>query len=200
MRIALLILVSACTTHTITEVPELSLRERLATPTRLLVGAGSAGAVEARRWEPDGWHAALAPLHVTTGELTAMLVDDRLVISDLDAGFAPIALPLADDASIAQVHLELVAPTEAAAVWRGDDAVATQLTVDLTLAWSLAVGDSTTPLGTQRLAPMTLALALDGDDTAVDAAIAIAAPGVFWSWANLVELAELDLQVVAAAR
>jgi len=178
----------------------MSLRERLAAPTRLLLAPTSTGSIEARRWSADGWQAGTAELRITTGELVATTDrDGRLVVTDFGVGFAPIALPLGEAAALSQVRLDLVAPPEAATTtWSGDDAATAQTSFELILGWSLSVDGTSAPLGSQHLAPVTVALGFDGDGTSVDATLAVAAPGTIWSWAGIVELAELQLALAAA--
>jgi hypothetical protein len=198
MRIALVSLV-ACTSSTLTEVPDGTVRQRLEAPTRVVLAPNqSTGSVEAQRWAGDGWHAGTAPLQLTSGELEVSTdPDGHIVVSDFSVGFAPIALPLGG-AALSQVRLELVPPAIANTAWLGDDEATARVLLDLELAWSLTVDGNSAPLGDQHLPPISVALVFDGSGTAVDTSMALAAPGTFWSWAGLLELADLRLSLAGS--
>lgn len=200
MRVAILIVLSACSSAAVGELSPSSVRDRLEGPTRLLLVPGrSAGTVDARRWSSSGWSSALVALRVTSGELVAATTSDgAIAISDFGVAFEPIELPLETNAQLSQVRLDLVeSPPVAMTTWRGDDAATASTRFDLELAWSLTVEGSSAPLGSQRLAPVSVTLGLDGDGAAVDATIAVEALGTVWSWAELIALGDLQLALAA---
>jgi hypothetical protein len=55
-----------------------------------------------------------------------------------------------------------------------------------------------TPLGTQHLPVIPLELTLAGGGDHVDGAFVIHAMGDLWSWAGLLELSEIDLDLTGA--
>jgi hypothetical protein len=201
MRPALLCLLSACSSAAVGELPPSSVRERLESPTRLLIAPGrSAGTILAKRWSSTGWQSALVALRVSSGELVATTAPDgAIVVTDFGVAFEPIELPLSTHAELSQVRLDLAAsPPEATTTWQGDEAATATTRFALELAWSLEVEGSSVPLGSQPLAPVGVTLDVGRDGASVEAVIAVTGSGPIWTWADLVALAELDLSLAAA--
>jgi hypothetical protein len=181
----------------------MSMRERLASETRLLLLApSSSGVVTAERWTHDGWHAGDVDLLIDTGEIVAEADDaGAITIARLGLGLKPIDLPeevFEKPARMVNVRVELIEPVRSRdVVWGGDDAATVTLELDLVMSWALEVGGSPTPLGMPKLPPVPVTLALTGDGTTVRGALFAEAAGELWSWADLVKLH--DLQLVLAA-
>jgi hypothetical protein len=203
--LALVLFGSACASSAPSSGPSYdSVRERLTDqPTRLYVGAaGSSGSITARRWTSSGWIEGTTPVTIASGELVARIdASGRLAVPTFDVGIEPIELPEAvfgRPAQLSDVRVVLRKPATGAIRWAGDDDATAQLTVELDLHWAIAINNAKTPLGTQHLPPVELAIELTGGGDHVDAAIAVAATGELWSWAGLLELTAIELALAGA--
>jgi hypothetical protein len=180
-----------------------SVHDRLATePTRLFIpGAGSTGSLVAAHYTSDGWVSGTSMLTIDNGELVAKLAGDQLVAQAFDVAFAPIDLPqslFGKPAQLVDVRVTLASSATAAASWTDSDDATTSLPLQLDLGWSIAIDNAVTPLGTQHLPVIPLDLTLAGGGDHVDGAFSIHAMGDLWSWAGLLELSELDLDLAGA--
>lgn len=185
--------------------PPSSVRDRLASPTRLLIApATSTGSITARRYTPDGWQTGTTVLAIDNGELDATVAGDgSLVATAFAVSPEPIAIPASvfgQPAELTDVRLSLAGEPAFVTSWTDDDHATATATVDLDLAWSLAVGDSVTPLGTQHLTKLPVEVTLAGDGEHVTATISVHGEGTLWSWADLLELSGLELELSASTR
>ena len=180
-----------------------TVRDRLARPTRLTVSAAaSSGTITARRYTHDGWQVADVAVPIANGELVATAsAAGELELATLIVDAAPIDIPssvFGTPAQLRDVVLVLAAKPAVTTSWTdADDATATAM-VDLDLMWTLFVNGGATPLGTQHLPPIAVDLALAGSGDHVDASIDLHATGELWSWAGLIQLADLKLTLVAS--
>lgn len=174
------------------------MRDRLATETPLFIAAAdSGGAVSAQMRTGAGWDHGLVDLALDSGELVARITDDgAIALSALTLELRSIAIPasvLGHAAELSHPRLALAAPTELPATWRGDDTVAADAALALTLTWSLTVDGVALPLGAPALPPLPVQLQLTGTGTRVVADLRVHAAGELWSWADLIKLSDLDL-------
>ena len=203
MRISIgLVCLVGCST--VPEAPtEATVRERLAHPTPLYVGAtASSGTIIASRNTHDGWQDGQTALAIADGEVDASVdASGALDVAMLDLELQPIELPpdvLGQPAELRDVRLQLANAPSIAAAWTDDDDATATTTVDLTLDWTLAVGGNASPLGTEQLQGVTLAFALAGGSGApVTATIDANGAGELWSWADVVKLEGLALSLEA---
>ena len=198
-----LCLVSACSTAPTGAEPAQpsSVRERLATATRLLVAPGaSTGAITVGHYSDGAWRSSRVALPIESGELVASAdpASGGIVVARFGLGLAPLALPIHDDTQLTHVRLTLGAATPAETTWQGEDAATARASLRLTLSWSLTVASGTSPLSDQQFPAVPIELALAGDGEMVDGTLTVAAPGKLWSWADLVELDDLSLTLAAA--
>ena len=199
-----LVLVLGCSS--VPEAPnEATVRDRLATPTTLWVGAGtSSGTITASRNTSTGWQDGQTALAIADGQLDAS-VDSTgaLAITALDIELQPIELPadiLGQAAELRDVKLGLASAPGIAAAWSDDDDASANATVDLALDWTLAVNGNASPLGTEQLQGVTLAITLAGGaGEPVTATIDASGTGELWSWADLVKLEGLSLSLAAVS-
>jgi hypothetical protein len=203
--LALTLFAAACTTAAPAGGPDYdSVRERLSDgPTRLFVGGSdSTGTVTARRWTPGGWIEGESTLVIESGELFATVdAGGRLSLSKFEVRVAPIEIPeevFKKPAQLSDVRVKLTEPATGAAQWASDDEAQATLPLRLDLEWAIAVNGGKTPLGTQHLPPVDVDLTLTGDGGSVEATIALAATGMLWNWAGLLELTHLELRLEAA--
>jgi hypothetical protein len=180
-----------------------SVHDRLAQmPTRLFIpGEGSTGSLVAAHYTSDGWVSGTSALTIDNGELVAKLAGDQLIAQSFDVSFAPIDLPesvFGKPAQLIDVRVTLASSATAAASWTDSDDATASLPLQLGLSWSIAVDNAVTPLGTQHLPVIPLDLTLAGGGDHVDGAFSIHAMGDLWSWAGLLELSELDLDLSGA--
>lgn len=181
-----------------------SVRDRLSDgPTRLSVGAtDSTGSITARRWTTSGWVEGVTEVTIESGEVSAH-VDARgtLKVDKLEVNLAPIAIPedvFKKPAQLDDVRVTLVKPAAAEMQWTGADDATAQLTLDLAFDWSIRINDAKTPLGTQKLPPVTIDLVVTGGGDHIDASVSMAANGALWNWAGLLEMTSLELELSAA--
>lgn len=181
-----------------------SVRERLADgPTRLSVGgADSSGTVTARRWTPGGWIEGDTAIVIENGELSASLDSSgRLSLDAFSVDIAPIEIPeevFKKPAQLSDVRVKLAERATGAVIWTTDDEASATLTLALDLDWAIAVNGGKTPLGSQHLPPIEVALTLGGDGSFVAANVDLAASGELWSWAGLLEMTRLELGLSAS--
>jgi len=179
----------------------LTVRDRLAQPTQLFVGAAtSSGSITASRNSHDGWQDGVTTLAIADGELDASVdANGALDIALFEIELQPIDLPadvLGQPAQLRDIRVELAGEPAVAASWTDDDDATAIATVALSLDWTLAVNGGAAPLGTQQLQGVSLAIALGGGGGApVTATIDASAMGELWSWADLVRLEGLALSL-----
>ncbi|HTR56116.1 MAG TPA: hypothetical protein VMJ10_35810, partial [Kofleriaceae bacterium] len=178
---------------------EATVRERLAQPTALYVAAAtSSGAITASRYTHDGWQDGQTALAIADGELDASVdATGALAIAALVIELQPIELPsdlLGQPAELRDVKLRLASASSIAATWSDDDDASATATVDLSLDWTLAVGGNASPLGTEQLQGVALAIALAGGrGEPVTATVTANGAGELWTWADLLKLEGLSL-------
>jgi hypothetical protein len=181
-----------------------SVRERLsAEPTRLYASPQpAAGTIDARRWTRDGWQDGTTPVSIANGELVAQLdASGKLVATTFTFAIDPIDIPeqiFGKPAQLADVRLSIATAVHADVQWTDDDDATATLAIDLDLAWSLVTDSSTSPLGTQHLPTIPVALTLAGSGDHVDATLALDGAGPLWTWADLLQLRDLELALTAA--
>jgi hypothetical protein len=179
-----------------------SLRERLETaPTRMVVSpVASFGSVAVKHYVDGAWETSRVTLPLDSGAVTTTLDDTgHVVITELGLGFQTIALPIANDATLTQVRLDLAAPITTTTTWNDENDAAATASLPLGLAWTLTVDGVGTPLGDQKLPALPLQLELGGDGAEVDGSVLITAPGKLWSWADLIEFDDLSLTLQATS-
>jgi len=161
----------------------------------------SAGAITAARKTGDGWVPGLTDLAIEGGSVTVSADGDgTLTISDLAIDVGPIVIPasvLGYEVELTDIHVGQVSPFKAVPAWTDDNEAHASTSVDLSLAWSLTNHGTTSPLGAPDLPPVPVVIDLTGDGRGVHAELRVQAPGTLWSWANLIELGDLTLILVA---
>ncbi|HEY1816935.1 MAG TPA: hypothetical protein VGG74_31520 [Kofleriaceae bacterium] len=179
-----------------------SVRDRLTTgPTTMFVAATeNAGALDAAHNTSDGWQSGSAVLSISSGAFVASLDQSDLLVASLDLSFDSIDVPpsvFGTPAQLTNVRLQLPTATLATATWSdADDAIATA-PVSLSLSWSLATNGGVLQLGSQMLPALPLDVTLTGDGDSVTASLVLHGTGQLWTWADLLELTELDVSADA---
>lgn len=200
----LLVMVAACGPHDSSLAEPASMRERLAAETHLYVmPAGSAGAVTAQLRTTSGWDNGLVDLRLESGQLVARAAEGGAIrLTTVEFGLSDILIPasvIGHEAVLHRPHLALVAPTDATAAWSGDDSAAATAMLDLALSWSVTVDGNALPLGAPDLPALPVTIALIGDGGRVTAELRLHVAGTLWSWADLIQLSDLDLVLGAEA-
>lgn len=180
-----------------------SMKERLAAPTRLYIGpADSTGAITAERYTRDGWVAGTTRLTIAHGEIDGVLgPGGQLALSQFEVDVDSIAIPdsvFGKPAELRDVRLKLAVPAFADVVWTDDNNAEATVTVALDLEWTIAINGTSTQLGTQHLPPIAVHAQLSGDGDHIVATASLDAQGTLWSWADLLKLTELKLDLGAA--
>src|SRR4029079_7834984 len=145
-----------------------SMRERLATQTRLFVSTSdSAATITAKRRTPTGWAQSLVHLALEGGALVASAAEDgNITLHEIELGFQAVTIPptvFGREAQLTNLHLGLIAPAHVTATWNGDDEALATAALDLVLTWSLSADDTQLALGSPKLPPLPTRLALTGD-------------------------------------
>jgi hypothetical protein len=179
-----------------------SVRARLGATTKMLVSApDSTGSLTASRYTHDGWQDGSLAISIENGELDAVAgANGNLTLGTFSINLAPIDVPesvFGKPAQLKDVRLVMTGKPAATATWTDDDNATASASVSLELSWTLAVDGNAAPLGTQTLGPLPLAIALSGSGAEVDATIALHATGDLWTWADLLKLTALDLELAA---
>ena len=181
-----------------------SVRDRMSDgPTTLLVGsAGSTGTITARRWTHDGWVEGQTPITIENGEvLGAVNPLGNLDLRAFDVAVAPIDVPesvFGKPAQLTGVRVKLPKSVTGELVWTSDDDATGQLSLSLDLDWQIQINGNRTPLGTQHLPPVLADIMITGGGDHIDASIDLHASGELWSWAGLLEMTALELDLSAA--
>src|ERR1700689_642623 len=169
MRALILLPLIACTsTPPLGDAAPTTVRDHLATPTRLLVSATqSTGSITASHYTTDGWQSGSIAIAIADGELDATVdATGQLQISTFSLHVDPIDIPMDSFGTAAQlrdVQLALATTTAATTTWSDDNDATATATFELDLNWSIEVGDNVLQLGTQHLPPIPTTLALFGD-------------------------------------
>lgn len=196
--------VAACAASNPPEGPpsDTTVRERLATPTKMMVTLpDSSGTLTASRYTHDGWQDGSIAIAIANGELDVHAAADGTLSFD---GFAikvdQIDIPesvFGKAAELRDVRLVLSGAPAVTTTWVDDNDALATAKVSLDLSWSLFVDGAGAPLGTQHLGPLPFDLALTGSGDQVNAKIALHASGDLWTWASLLKLTGLDLDLAA---
>lgn len=187
--------------------PPMSLHERLSDgPTRLQVDASQSGGVVTAEHHVAGgdWTGGPADLAISNGELilsTGKSEGGDVTFDGMQVSFETIQIPPGvfggKDAKLTNVRFDLKNPLRSPATWAGDDEVSLDANLDVALTWTLELDGDPAPLGSPKLPAVPVELVLTGDGDDVHAALHAHAPGELWSWAGLVRLSELELQLDA---
>lgn len=204
-RLACLVpILAACTSSPAGAPPAASVRDLLTTDGAMLAVSPTAsdGAITARLWSTQ-WEDSAVELAITGGELAVSANDGgRVALDAVAVDLAPIALSAEvfdEPTRLVDLHAELAAdPPLADTTWTNADAGTARTTIALELSWSLEVSDRITPLGPVTLSGLPVELELTGTGDHVDARLALQSDGTLWSWAGLIELADLSLSLTAA--
>jgi hypothetical protein len=179
-----------------------SVRERLeAGPTTMFVAAtANAGALDAAHNTNAGWQSGSASISISSGAFVASSSAGELVVTSLDLSFDPIDVPesvFGTPAQLTNLRLQLPTPTVANTIWNDDDDASASAALELSLSWSIAVNGGVLPLGAQNLPPLPIDVKVAGDGDSVTASLSLHGAGQLWSWADLLELTELDVSADA---
>jgi hypothetical protein len=194
----LLLAITACASSESSTAEPASVRERLATDTHLYItGPGSAGAVTAKLKTATGWDNGLVDLKLEGGQLIARAAPSgTITLTAVELGFSDITIPASvtgHAAVLGQPHLRLTAPADATTAWTDDNSAGAAAMLDLELSWTLTVDGVALPLGAPDLPAMPAKLELAGDGGRITAELRLHVGGVLWSWADLIQLSDLDL-------
>jgi hypothetical protein len=183
-----------------------SVRDRLTSETHLLIAASdSGGAITAQMRTGSGdWDDGLVDLKLHSGELVARASrSGGIALSSVTLELETIAIPatvIGHAAELTRPRLQLLAPVELAATWRGDDDAAVDAMLSLDLSWLMTVDGVGLPLGAPVLPPLPIKLRFTGDGARVTAELRVHAPGELWSWADLIKLSDLELVLGAGTQ
>ena len=153
----------------------------------------------------EGGVTATVSLPMSSGSLTVQARDDgtlAVTALELDLGhvaIGPESFP-PDGLDLEGLALTLGSDVDAAADWSGDaSAMNGSATTELLLDWSVATAGATLPLATEHIARVVVALAVSrADDGTVVLDVQASRDGVFWTWADLIDLADLRVSLKAA--
>ena len=201
--IVLVPVLTACAAQNAPEAPPpASVRARLAQPTKLLVSVPeSSGTLIASHFTHDGWQDGSLAISIANGELDANVgADGNLDVTAFSINVGPIDIPqdvFGKAAQLKDVRLALAGTPTVTTSWSDTNDATATASVSLDLSWTLVVDGNAAPLGTQHLAPLPIDITLSGPGEQVDAMIGVHAAGDLWTWADLLKLKALDLELTA---
>ena len=185
--------------------PAQSLRERLGAvaPVRLgVVARERAGTIGAARRAHGAWDGGPVQLGLESGSIVLHANrEGALELRELALELSPITIPedlVGQPAEFTQVKVALHEPTLVPTTWTGGDAVQGAVALELDMAWSLAFAGTELPIGAPDLPAVPATLVVTRTSAGVHAVLALREPGEIWSWAGLVQLADLTLEVTAS--
>lgn len=187
----------------VSETPD-SVRDRLATETTELAitTASSTGSITAQRRSDDGWVAGAVDLAVQSGLLVATAdTHGSIAIEHLGVVLGPISIPksvLGYEAQLTNIHLQAEKPVGVVTTWSGANEAHATAQVELELSWSLTIDGKTSPLGAPKVPAVPIEFVFTGDGATVSAEAHALSTGMFWNWADLVKLEDLQLSLAAA--
>ncbi|MBE7449974.1 MAG: hypothetical protein HS111_14070 [Kofleriaceae bacterium] len=171
--------------------------------TFLVAGVESSATLHAELRRAGRVQEADVAVAVTSGDLAAHVDGAALVVDGLTVTFGDIALPLEifpSDLTLTGIGVHLAAPLVLPAYWTDDDEAATSSGPGrLRLDWSLRIDGQVYPLGEQELGDLGFELAVHRDGPRLRFDLAVLAHGVMWSWADIIALGDLELEVTAYA-
>lgn len=195
---------AACGSSPAGSPPAGSVRDMLATDGAVLAVSPTAsnGAIVARLFRSN-WEDNPVALAITGGQLAVSANDaGRISLDEVAVDLAPIALSadvFDEPTRLVDLHAELAADAPwADTTWTDADAGTATTTIALKLSWSIEVSDRVTPLGPVMLSGLPVELDLAGSADHIDATLSLQSDGTLWSWAGLIELADLSLSLSAA--
>ncbi len=184
---------------------EQDLRERLAAPTSFVVAdqlGGSRAGLRAVALS-DGQTAAVE-LSVVGGLVTLSLdPEDRVVFHELlvdtdDVMVSPAVVPPAG-LMLTDLTVELAEPARVQLGSWSDDQVAVGAELAVDVKWAVEVDHGVVDLAPIRLTDLAFDVSVESDESGrLAARLSASQPGVFWSWAGIFELHDLEIDLVAA--
>lgn len=179
-------------------------REVLASsPTFAIANAESSTSLHAELDRGSSTATADLAMAMTTGSFAVGAEDGAVSVDELTLAFGDVALPAAifpAQLVLTDIHVHTGAALALPAYWSDDDDVVTASGPGtLKLDWSLRVAGQTYALGTQTLTDLGFTVTGTRHDARVRVALGVTAHGVMWSWADIVALGNLDLDVAAYA-
>lgn len=166
--------------------------------------ANSSLSLEARWNRGSEWTEGAADLSLTAGTLLMSAdAEGALQIDSLSLSLADVIIEnelFSSSIHLTDVSVEQEGPREChASDWSPDDqSCSALLTTRLTLDWSLRIDDEmVVPLGAQTLDDLTIEVQVDAAETGVEASLYVSDGGSLWTWANVIELNGLELEIVA---
>ncbi len=143
------------------------------------------------------------PLALRRGHLVVRVDGESVSLEAADVWLEDIVLTPEqlppDGIRLVQQRARLASPVSARADWKEPGVIDVELKVDLRVDGSLQTADGDiSPLDTlwMRLVPARLELR-EAPSGAVHARASASRPGVFWSWAGLIEFSDLQFQLSA---
>jgi hypothetical protein len=181
------------------------LRERLAAPTAFVVAdqpGGSRASLTAVALS-DGQTAAVE-LSVVGGLVTLSLdSQDRVVFHELlvdtdDVMVSPAVVP-PEGLLLTDLTVELAGPASVQLGSWSDDQVAAGAELAVDVKWAVEVDHGVVDLAPIRLTDLAFDISVESDESGrLAARLSASQPGVFWSWAGIFELHDLEIDLVAA--
>ena len=166
-----------------------------------VAAAESTATLHAELQRGDKVEAADVSLTVAGGRFTVHAVDDHLRIDGLTLGFDDVALPVSlfpGELVLTDLHVHLAAPLVVPARWSHDGELGIGLGPGtLRLDWSLAVDGAIYPLSSQAMADLDFTVVAADVAERATFGLGLTADGVMWTWADLVALGDLDLDIIA---
>jgi hypothetical protein len=195
---------AGCASTPSVEGPVDSARELLATPrTFAVVPSDTMVQLDATYDRGPSKEHARVTIPVMAGQVLVVADGDDLVLGGLSIDLAAVALPttiVQRGVELSDIHLRLAEPVRTRdSAWRdGDDGFGGDVTIALDLDWSIRIQGTAYPLAPQRLDGIDAGLMIGRDGATLTFDAGAIAPGVRWSWADLVLFGDFTIAVHAA--
>ena len=142
-------------------------------------------------------------IHVVEGALAIALDDDQLRVEGMEVSAAdvevgPGVMP-PDGATFTRISIALASPFQVDLTSLSDTAARVEADLPLDVHWAVALDHGVVDLAPIQFPELRFELALELDaDGAIEAHLAAAQPGPFWSWAGIFELRDLEVALVGS--
>ena len=179
--------------------------ERLAEPTTFTIAdaaAGSGARLVAVALGDEVTEAV--ELSVAGGTITLSRDEDGRVrfhdleMSTADVLVAPSVVP-PDGLTLTDLTMELAAPSVVQSGSTGADQIDASAELSIDVQWSVVLSHGTVGLAPIRLPALTTEITVEASASGeLEAHLTASHPGAFWNWAEIFELRDLELDLVAA--
>ena len=142
-------------------------------------------------------------IQVVEGALAIALDEDQLRVEGMEVSAADVEVGAGvmppDGATFTGISIALASPLHVALTSLSDTVAQVEADLPLDVHWAVVLDHGVVDLAPIQFPELRFELALELDpDGAIEAHLAAAQPGPFWSWAGIFELRDLEVALVAS--